>query len=138
MTLSRPHWGAVPLLLLILLVLIPSVPFTAFGSDDEVAMASPYYLVFFIGEIGIWMGDEIRYSVPETSVVEARMLTVSGEIIVLLQMGEQSPGQYTLPWHGLAHRAPMAGLYTFELYFGDEYAAQFQIAVVPEGSSPAP
>lgn len=86
---------------------------------------------FFIGDQAVWMGNRIRYTVYETTAVEARFLTPSGEIIILMPLGEQEPGQYTLPWHTHPVASAMAGFYTFELYFGDEYAVNTRIVVTP-------
>lgn len=97
-------------------------------------VAPPYDLFIYVGEIPIWSADEIRYTVTQTTPVEARFMTPTGEIIVLLKLGVQTPGQYTLPWHGTAMGAPMVGSYNFELYFGDEYAAQLQVIVAPHSA----
>ncbi|GAB4322558.1 MAG: hypothetical protein Kow0074_14200 [Candidatus Zixiibacteriota bacterium] len=98
------------------------------GSVPEYDVGDVY---FMIGEQPVWLGNRIRYTVYETCNVEARFITPSGEIIILLQLGEQEPGQYTLPWHTDPIAAAMAGLYTFELYFDDDYAVKTTIAVMP-------
>jgi hypothetical protein len=77
------------------------------------------------------MGDQIRYTLAEPASVEARFLSISGEIILLLPIGQQEPGQYAVPFDGTKDGAPFAGLYLFELYFGDDYAAKLNIAVRP-------
>lgn len=89
--------------------------------------------MFFSTEMAVWMGDQIRYTVTETTTVEARLLSIRGEIILLFQLGEQQPGQYTLPWDGTKDGSPFAGMYTFELYYGDDTAAKFRFAVRPIG-----
>jgi hypothetical protein len=77
------------------------------------------------------MGDQIRYTLKDPAKVEARFLSIGGEIILLLPIGEQQPGQYTVPFDGTMHGAPFAGLYGFELYYGDEYAAKLILAIRP-------
>lgn len=84
-----------------------------------------------IGTHSIWFGSTIGYTVYQTTKVEARFLSVSGEIILVLQEGEKQPGQYTLPFDGTVNGGPMAGFYTFELYFGDDYAAKYRMVVIP-------
>ncbi|MBD3298537.1 MAG: hypothetical protein GF341_07785 [candidate division Zixibacteria bacterium] len=86
---------------------------------------------FMIGQQAAWLGNRIRYTVYETTTVEARFLTAAGEIIILMPLGEQEPGQYTLPWHTHPVASAMAGIYKFELYFGDEYAVNTRIVVAP-------
>jgi hypothetical protein len=93
--------------------------------------SQPFDAYAMIGEYPIWLGDTIRYTVYETVRVEARFLTPGGEIILIYRRGEQAPGQYTLPWDGTVEGSPMVGYYTFELYFGDEYAADLLIVVKP-------
>ena len=90
-----------------------------------------FELYVMVGEIPVWMGNTIRYSVFETTLVEARFLTPAGEIIMILPEGERAPGQYTLPWDGTRDGSQFVGFYTFELYFGDEYAAKLSIVVNP-------
>jgi len=90
-----------------------------------------FEIYFVIGDSAAWMGNQIRYTVYSPSVVEARLLSGSGEIISIFRLGEQAPGQYTLPWDGTYEGSPFAGYYTFELYFGDEYAAKFPMVVGP-------
>ena len=89
----------------------------------------PYEVYFLIGDVPVWMGDTISYTVYEPTVVEARFLSASGEIILRYRQGEQAPGQYTLPWDGTYEGSPFVGLYKFELYFGDEYAAKYVMLV---------
>ena len=88
-------------------------------------------LYMFIGEWPVWFGSTIRYTVYQTTRVEARVIGVTGEIILVLQEGEKQPGQYTLPFDGTYGGSPLAGYYTFELYFGDEYAAKYQMVALP-------
>jgi hypothetical protein len=90
-----------------------------------------FEVYFMIDDFPVWMGDTISYTVYEPTVVEARLLSPSGEIILLYRQGEQGPGQYTLPWDGTYEGSPFAGLYKFELYFGDEYAAKHLMLVNP-------
>lgn len=78
------------------------------------------------GRRPIWMGPVIRYTVYETTKVEARFVSLTGELIEIIDLGEQTPGQYTLPWDGSTEEgAIFEGKFRFELYFGDEYAANF-------------
>jgi len=93
--------------------------------------AIPFEVYFLIGEIPVWMGDKIGYTVYEPAVVEARFLSASGEIMLIYREGERAPGQYMLPWDGTVDGSPFAGFYSFELYFGDEYAAKHQMIVNP-------
>ena len=118
------------------LVLIAAGRVAGEEGDGEYDAPAPYEVFLVIGEIPVWIGNEIRYTVTETVPVEARIMTASGEIIVLLKLGEKDPGQYTLPWHGAAMGAPLAGSYTFELYYGDEYAAKFPMIVAPLSAMP--
>lgn len=108
---------------------------TANGNGAPRAQERPFELYFLVGEIPVWMGNTIRYTVYETTQVEARFLTPAGEIIMILPEGERAPGQYTLPWDGTVDGAQFAGFYTFELYFGDEYAAKSSIVVNPIAAS---
>jgi hypothetical protein len=96
----------------------------------------PYEVYFLIDDQAVWMGDIIRYTVYEPTVVEARILSASGEIILIYREGELAPGQYTLMWDGTVDGSPLAGYYTFELYFGDEYAAKFPMVVNPLPKAP--
>lgn len=78
------------------------------------------------GRRPIWMGPVIRYTVYETTKVEARISGLTGELILVLNLGEQPPGVYTLPWDGtLEGGSAFDGKYHFELFFGDDYACQF-------------
>ncbi len=104
-----------------------------YGAGDTAASRPPYAFdaFIYIGETPAWIGDRIHYTVYETAKVESRFLSATGEIMLLLPVGEQTPGQYTVPWDGTVDGAPMAGFYTFELYFGDEYAAKYSLIVSP-------
>lgn len=101
------------------------------ANRGAVTPGGPFEIYVTFGNAAAWMGNTISYTVYEPTVVEARLLSGSGEIILIFRQGEQQPGQYTLPWDGTYEGAPFAGLYTFELYFGDEYAAKLPIVVNP-------
>ncbi len=88
-------------------------------------------LYMLIGENPIWFGSSLGYTVYQTSRVEARIMTAAGEIVLIFNQGDQQPGQYTLPFDGTRDGSPLAGYYTFELYFGDEYAAKYQMIANP-------
>ena len=95
------------------------------GADKwTVKPDGPFEIYFLIGD-----SPTISYTVYEPTVVEARLLSGSGEIILIFRQGEQQPGQYTLPWDGTYEGTPFAGFYTFELYFGDEYAAKYPMII---------
>lgn len=116
--------------LLVLVVILASV--SAIDAEDgNFKAGGPFEIYIMIGQTGAWMGNSISYTVYEPTVVEARFLSGSGEIILICRQGLQAPGQYTLPWDGAYEGSPFAGLYKFELYFGDEYAAQFPMIVRP-------
>jgi hypothetical protein len=85
----------------------------------------------------IWMGPEIRYTVYEKTRVEARFYALTGEMIQVLQVGEQEPGQHTLPWDGTLDEGlvQFEGKYKFELYFGDDYACEFWFICKPIGAT---
>ena len=85
----------------------------------------------------IWMGPEIRYTVYEKTRVEARFYALTGEMIQVLLVGEQEPGQYTLPWDGTLDGglAQYEGKYKFELFFGDDYACEFWFTCKPIGAA---
>ena len=116
--------------LLVVCVLLCSVSvIDAKGGSGKTAF--PYEVYFLIDDLPVWMGDTISYTVYEPTVVEARFLSASGEIILIYREGEQGPGQYTLPWDGTSDGSLFGGLYKFELYFGDEYAAKYVMLVNP-------
>jgi len=92
---------------------------------------APVDLYMRIGEWPLWFGTTIRYTVYQPTRVEARVISVTGEITAVLQEGIKQPGQYTLPFDGNYHGAQYAGYYTFELYFGDEYAAKYEMIAIP-------
>ncbi|HWO56813.1 MAG TPA: FlgD immunoglobulin-like domain containing protein [bacterium] len=79
------------------------------------------------GRRPIWMGPFIRYTVYATTTVEARIYGLSGELITVISIGPQEPGQYTVPFDGTLDNGAIVfdGKYLFELYFGDDYAAKF-------------
>lgn len=105
------------------------------ANADTEGEATPQFdagdVYLMIGDQPAWLGNRIRYTVYETCTVEARFITPGGEIVILLPLGQQEPGQYTLPWHTAPEAVAMAGLYGFELYFGDDYAVNSMIAVMP-------
>jgi hypothetical protein len=101
------------------------------SADSNGADANQMELFIQIGRVPIWMGDRIRYTVDERTRVEARISGVSKELLLVLRIGEQEPGQHTLPWDGTYHGAPFAGRYEFELFFGEEYAARFWFLCKP-------
>lgn len=88
-------------------------------------------LYMLIGEWPLWFGTTIRYTVYQPTRVEARVLSATGEITAVIEEGIKQPGQYTLPFDGNYHGAQYAGYYTFELYFGDDYAAKYEMIAVP-------
>jgi hypothetical protein len=85
------------------------------------------------GRRPIWMGPVIRYTVYEKTTVEARISALTGELVLVMPLGEQEPGQYTLPWDGTTDGglATFDGKYFFELFFGDEYATKFWLIAKP-------
>jgi hypothetical protein len=88
-------------------------------------------MYFYVDEWPVWIDSSIRYTVYDSTRVEARVLNVSDEIVLDLKEGLKAPGVYTLPFDGTLHGSPLAGLYKFELYFGDDYAAKCNIVVMP-------
>ena len=88
-----------------------------------------------IGNRPIWFGSRIGYTVYEPTRVEARIKSMTGEIIAVFQEGEKQAGQYALPFDGTYNGVPLAGYYTFELFFGDEYAAKYRMVALPETES---
>jgi hypothetical protein len=117
--------------LILISVLVWHAPHGEAAGETTTRASQPFEVFVMIGDHPIWLGDAIRYTVYETVRVEARFLTPAGEIILIHRGGEQAPGQYTLPWDGTVEGAPMAGFYKFELYFGDEYAADLSVVVRP-------
>jgi uroporphyrinogen-III decarboxylase len=88
-------------------------------------------IYMMIGKHSVWFGSTIGYTVYQPTKVEARFLSVSGEIVLVLKEGERQPGQYILPFDGTVNGGSMAGYYTFELYYGDDYAAKLRMVVIP-------
>ncbi len=134
MTVSRISVQRTNLALVIFLLVVVTVltPVSATDAESGTATAAGQFDIYFMmGDAAAWMGSSISYTVYEPTVVEARLLSGSGEIILIYRQGLQAPGQYTLPWDGTYEGSPFAGIYTFELYFGDEYAAKFPMAVIP-------
>ncbi len=129
---TRTQMGVIMMMLAAGVLLVSSL--TGYCEDEDgtgertIEVGDVY---FFIGDQAAWLGNRIRYTVYETTNVEARFMTVAGEIIILMPLGVQEPGQYTLPWHTHPVASAMAGMYRFELYFGDEYAVNTMIAVAP-------
>lgn len=102
-------------------------PGTMAAEDRNTTVQSKVDLNYLVnGRRPIWMGPVIRYTVYETTRVEARFISLTGELVQILELGEQSPGQYTLPWDGETDEGAMfEGKFQFELYFGDDYACKF-------------
>ncbi len=116
--------------ILIAMVFIVGMPSGGIPSGEKygapvVSKVDLSYLVN--GRRPIWMGPVIRYTVYEKTTVEARFISLTGELILVLPLGVQEPGQYTLPWDGTTDGglATFEGKYQFELFFGDEYATTF-------------
>lgn len=109
-------------------VVVSASPSVTAGDEKEVEIVSKVDLSYLVnGRRPIWMGPVIRYTVHKPSNVEARISGLTGELILVLPLGVQQPGQYTLPWDGTADDglATFDGKYQFELFFDDEYAAKF-------------
>jgi len=100
------------------------------GEEYGAPIVSKVDLSYLVnGRRPIWMGPVIRYTVYEKTTVEARISGLTGELILVMPIGEQEPGQYTLPWDGTMDDGLVTfdGKYYFELFFGDEYGAKFWI-----------
>lgn len=107
---------------------IATAPRESAGNPAQAEIVSKVDLSYLVGtRRPIWMGPVIRYTVYETTNVEARVSSLTGELVLILHVGEQQPGQYTLPWDGTTDEGTVTfeGKYQFELFFGDEYAANF-------------
>ena len=105
-------------------------PVATGGEEYGAPIVSKVDLNYLVnGRRPIWMGPVIRYTVYEKTTVEARISGLTGELILVMPIGEQEPGQYTLPWDGTmdAGLVTFDGKYYFELFFGDEYGAKFWI-----------
>lgn len=103
-------------------------PATTVGEAPGNEIVSKIDISYLVnGRRPIWMGPVIRYTVYEKTTVEARVISLTGELVLIMTLGEQDPGQYTLPWDGTTDDglATFEGKYQFELFFGDEYAATF-------------
>ena len=103
-------------------------PVTAVNGESGKEIVSKVDLSYLVnGRRPIWMGPVIRYTVYQPTVVEARISSLTGELIIVMPLGLQQPGQYTLPWDGTADEglATFDGKYQFELFFDEEYAAKF-------------
>lgn len=101
---------------------------SAMALSEEPAIAESKVDISYLvnGRRPIWMGPVIRYTVYETTRVEARFISLTGELIEIMDLGEQTPGQYTLPWDGSTDEGALfEGKFQFELYFGDDYACRF-------------
>jgi hypothetical protein len=103
------------------------IPASIPAEDHPSAIESKVDISYLVnGRRPIWMGPVIRYTVYETTRVEARFISLTGELVQILELGEQAPGQYTLPWDGSTDEGALfEGKYQFELYFGDDYACKF-------------
>ena len=108
----------------------------AISADAEDITEPQIELFIQFGRVPVWMGNRIRYTVDERTQVEARISGISKELLAVLRLGEQEPGQHTLPWDGTYHGAPFAGRYEFELFFGEEHAARFWFLCRPLAQSP--
>jgi hypothetical protein len=105
-------------------------PISTGGEPYGAPVVSKVDLEYLVnGRRPIWMGPVIRYTVYEKTRVEARISALTGELILVMPIGEQDPGVYTLPWDGTMEHGLVTfeGKYFFELFFGDEYAAKFWI-----------
>lgn len=109
------------------LAVIAAWPASMTAEEKDTAVESKVDLSYLVnGRRPIWMGPVIRYTVYETTRVEARFISLTGELIEIMDLGEQTPGQYTLPWDGSTEEGALfEGKYQFELYFGDDYACKF-------------
>ncbi len=105
------------------------------GADDSAKKPVPAVdLYLFVDQWPVWVGSSISYTVYTPVNVEGRILSATGEIILVLQEGVKQPGLYTLPFDGHYHGTPLGGFYTFELYFGDDFAFQSQMVAIPAES----
>lgn len=109
------------------LAVIAAWPASMTAGDTAATIESKVDISYLVnGRRPIWMGPVIRYTVYETTRVEARFISLTGELIEIMDLGEQTPGQYTLPWDGSTDEGALfEGKFQFELYFGDEYACKF-------------
>lgn len=109
------------------LAVIAAWPASMTAGDTAATIESKVDVSYLVnGRRPIWMGPVIRYTVYETTRVEARFISLTGELIEIMDLGEQTPGQYTLPWDGSTDEGALfEGKFQFELYFGDEYACKF-------------
>lgn len=109
------------------LTLIAAWPAAMTAEEKNAPVESKVDLSYLVnGRRPIWMGPVIRYTVYEKTTVEARFISLTGELIEIMDLGEQAPGQYTLPWDGSTEEGALfEGKYQFELYFGDDYACKF-------------
>ncbi|MEW5700998.1 MAG: hypothetical protein AB1792_02040 [Candidatus Zixiibacteriota bacterium] len=132
--LQRYVWAG--LVLSLVASAIPSVPG---GAESGKTYTPPEIdLYVYVGYHTIWAGDRFRYTVYDSTNVEARINGMTGELILILPIGRQGPGQYTLPWDGTMHEGtvPFAGKYQLELFFGEEYAAKFWFLCRPRDMAP--
>ena len=109
-------------------IVVATSPRATASNPAQQEIVSKVDLSYLVGtRRPIWMGPVIRYTVHETTNVEARVSSLTGELVLILHVGEQQPGQYTLPWDGTTDEGLVTfeGKYQFELFFGDEYAANF-------------
>lgn len=112
------------------LVIAAASPAVVVNGENGSEYTSKVDLSYLVnGRRPIWLGPVIRYTVHEATTVEARISALSGELVLVMPLGLQQPGQHTLPWNGTTDDglSIFEGKYFFELFFGDEYAAKFWI-----------
>jgi len=112
---------------LVLGSLVPTILSAAGGAKPvKTYTPPPIDLYIYVERQVIWAGDRLRYTVYDSTVVEARINSMGGELILILPIGMQGPGQYTIPFDGTmsSGKVTFAGKYQLELFFGEEYAAK--------------
>lgn len=115
----------------VLVIVLLAISSLGAAEDSSSRRVTSVDLYLFSGEWPIWVGTTISYTVFEPVRVEGRVLSATGEIIAVLQEGVKQPGVYTLPFDGNYHGAQLAGYYSFELYFDDDFAFQSQLVAIP-------
>ena len=95
-------------------------------SSGDSALVPVVDLRILVGRHPIWAGHFFRYTVYDSTIVEARFNSMGGEVIQVLRLGMQPPGQHTIPWNGTLEEGAVMfeGKYQLELFFGEEYAAK--------------